>query len=138
MGDPISLASGVIALTTFAIQSTKTLYEVIDSFRNKARNVRELKDELEALENVLQSLQGILNDPEIDLSALKLPLLRCGEACQGFAEIIEKCTTRSSTNKTSFRDWFMLTYRGKTISSFRNIIGVYKSTITIALADANM
>ncbi|KIX00856.1 uncharacterized protein Z518_09921 [Rhinocladiella mackenziei CBS 650.93] len=139
MADPISLASGLLALTTFAIQSTKTLYEVIESFRNKARAVRELKEELQALENVLQSLQSTLNDDDqVDLSALKLPLLRCGEACQAFAEIIEKCTARSSRDKTSFRDWFMLTYRGKDIGSFRNVIGAYKSTIAIALADVNI
>ena len=138
MADGISLASGVVALTTFAFQSTKVLHELIESYRNKTRAVRELRDELEALEAVLKSLQGILSDPDVDLSALELPLLRCGEACGGFAKTIEKCTARSSTDKTSFRDWLLLTYRGRDIASFRNIIGAYKSTITIALADANM
>lgn len=137
MADPISLASGVLALTTFAIQSTKTLFNVVESFRNKARTVRDLKEELEALEQVLLSLQTIQNDPEIDLSTLKLPLLRCGKACEGFAELIKRCTPGLSKD-TGFRTWIMLTYRGRDIISFRNLIGVYKSTIAIALADANM
>lgn len=137
MAEAISLASGVLALTTFAIQSTKTLFDVVESFRNKARTVRELKEELEALEQVLLSLQAIQNDPEIDLSTLKLPLLRCGQACEGFAELVQRCTSGSNKDK-SFRTWMMLTYRGRDIISFRNLIGVYKSTIAIALADANM
>lgn len=138
MTDPISLASGILALTAFAIQSTKTLYDVIDSYRNKSRTVRELKEELEALDVVLQSLEGIQTDDQVQLSVLKLPLLRCGQACRNFAEIIEKSTARSSEDRASFRDWFKLTYRGKDIASFRNIIGAYKSTIAIALADVNM
>lgn len=138
MADPISLASGVLALTTFSIQSTKALYEVVVSFRNNGRSIRELKEELEALEVVLQSLQNIQSDEQIDLSVLKLPLLRCGQACRDFADIIEKCTARSNKDKASFRDWVALTYRGKDIAGFRAVIGAYKSTIVIALADMNM
>ncbi|KAK5048598.1 hypothetical protein LTR84_005689 [Exophiala bonariae] len=138
MGDPISLASGVLALTSFALQSTKVLYEVIESFRHHSRTVRELKEELESLEGVLSSLQNLPNDEQIDISALKLPLLRCGEACRGLAVVIEQCTGRSSNGQASFRDWFMLTYRGKDITGFRNVIGAYKSTIAIAIADANL
>ncbi|EXJ75896.1 uncharacterized protein A1O5_00404 [Cladophialophora psammophila CBS 110553] len=138
MAEPIGLASGVLTLTVFTLQSTKTLYEVVDSFRNNSRNIRELKQELEALEAVLSSLNNIQSDEQIDLSALKLPLLRCGQACRDFADIIEKCTARSNGDKSSFRDWVMLTYRGKDIVGFKNIIGAYKSTITIALADVNI
>src|ERR1700744_2300227 len=138
MADPLSLASGVLALTTFGIQSTKTLYDVVDSLRNNGRNIRDLKQELESLEGVLQSLQDVQSDEQVDLSALKLPLLRCGQACRDFANIIKECTARSSGGRASFRDWILLTYRGKDIAGFRNIIAAYKSTITIALADANM
>lgn len=138
MADPISLASGILALTTFTMQSTKILYEVIESYRNNSRTVRELKEELEALEAVLGSLMTLPNDEQIGLSVLKLPLLRCGEACRDLADTIEKCTTRSGGDRASFRDWFKLTYRGRDIASFRNVIAAYKSTIAIALADANM
>ena len=138
MAEAVGLASSVLALSTFTIHSTKTLFEIVQSFRNKTRTIRELKEELEALAQILQSLQNVLNDPEIDLSALKLPLFRCGQACQGLAEYIKKCTTRSNQDTTSFRDWLMLNYRGRDIGGFRNLIGAYKSTIAIALADANM
>jgi len=138
MAEAIGIGSGVVALANFALQSGQTLSGVIDSYRNRNKAVRELKKELEALETVLRSLQDTLTDPEIDLSSLKLPLLRCGEACRGFAETIDNCTARSSKDKTSFSDWLRLTYRGRNIRGFKDIIEAYKSTITIALADANM
>jgi len=138
MGDPISLASGILALTTFTLQSTKALYEIIESFRHHSRTVRELKEELESLESVLSSLQSLPAEDNVDLSALKLPLLRCGEACRDLAAVIDQCTSRSSNDRASFRDWFMLTYRGKDITGFRTVIAAYKSTIAIAIADANM
>lgn len=68
MEDPITLASGIQALTRFTIQSTKTLHDVIERFLNKSRSVRGLKQGLEALDVVLRSLQGIPSNEETDLS----------------------------------------------------------------------
>ena len=138
MGDPISLASGLLALTTFALQSSKVLYESFKSFRNNGRNVRELNEELESLGNVLVSLRELVNHAEVDLNPLKLPVLRCGKACEEFANIVRDCTVRSAENRTSLRDWLKLTYMGQDIAGFRNLIAGYKSTIAVALADANM
>lgn len=138
VGEPVGLASGVPSLASFAIQSTKRLCGVIEGFRNKPRIVRELNEELEALLSALRSLQDIRTDPQLDLSVCSLPLLRCGQACHAFAEIIEKCMTLSNKDKMSFRDWVRLTYQGEDIGSFRNMIAGYKSTFAIALADANL
>lgn len=136
--EAVGLASGALALTTFAIQSSKALYDTIESFRSQGRTIRELKQEVEALGGVLQSLRDTLDDPQIDLSALQIPLLRCGQACQEFATIIGKCSTRCTESKPSVRDWLMLTYHGRNVSGFRNLLAAYKSTITIALAGTNM
>lgn len=136
--EAIGLTSGLLALTSFAIDSSKTLFEVFESIKNQGRSVRDLKQELEALRGVLQSLNDTLADPDIDLSVLEIPLLRCGQACEEFARTISKCTSRSNDNKHSIRDWVRLTYHGKNISEFRNLIAAYKSTLAIALADANM
>ena len=139
MADPISLTSGLVALVTFALQSGLVLYKTVDSYRSHPRTVRELREELEALNAVLQSLlETVANDAEIDLPALKLPLVRCGKACKEFEEKIAKSTLRSNGPKTSFRDWAKLTYMGDGITEFRNMLAGYKSTINIALADANL
>ena len=42
MAEAIGVASGVVALATFACQSSKSLYEILDSFKSVKRTVRDL------------------------------------------------------------------------------------------------
>lgn len=136
--DPISLSSGLLTLVVFAFQSSKVLYDIVDSFQSNKKTVRGLKEELEALNEALQSLQELLTRTDVDLSALKKPLLRCGKACKDFEAVILKCTANSKGDRTSFRDWARLQYMGSDIDGFRDMLAGYKSTIIIALGDANM
>lgn len=138
MADPISIASGALALAIFAFQSSVSLYQTITSFQNKKKDIRELKEELEALGDVIQSLQQIASTDEVQFEALRLPLLRCGKACKDFEEIIVNCTKRSSESRTSFRDWAKLKYMGDDIAGFKNMLTGYKSTISIAIGDVNL
>lgn len=138
MADPISAVSGVLQLTLFACKSTTVLYQLIDSFRSNQRTVRELKEEIKALNDVLQSLQETCVSTDADFAALKLPLLRCGKACKDFEAVILRCTAHSNGPRTSFRDWAKLKYLGDDISGFKIMLAGYKSTISIALGDANM
>jgi hypothetical protein len=138
MAETIGIASGLVALASFAFQSSLSLYRVVDSFKSNKRIVRELREELEALDGVLQSLQQATVDNVIDLPALKLPLLRCGQACYEFETVIVKCTAHSGGSRTSFRDWAKLTYMGDDILGFKNMLAGYKMTINIALGDANL
>ncbi|KAF4620150.1 hypothetical protein G7Y89_g14671 [Cudoniella acicularis] len=138
MADPIGIASGLLALAVFAFQSSTQLYQLVESFQNNQRVVRELKEELEALNGVLRSLQETAASTDADLTSLKLPLLRCGNACRDFEAVILKCTAHSSGSKTSFRDWARLKYMGDDIVGFKTMLTGYKSTISIALGDANM
>lgn len=138
MADPVSVAASVVALTTFAIQSSKALYDAIDKVKNGSRNLRELKDEMSSLENVLASLSETISVSEADFTALETPLQKCGQLCQDFAIVLNKCSARSGDGKFSWRDFFNSTYKGKDILDLRSLIGAYKGTIAIALADANM
>lgn len=138
MADPISLASGLLTLVTFGIKSSSSLYQTIKDFNSHQRNVRELKEELEALGEVLRSLNQMAVDPALDFTPLKLPLLRCGNACKDFEAAIVKCAEHSNGPRTSFRDWARLKYMGDDITGFKNMLAGYKSTVTIALCDANL
>lgn len=62
MADPISIASGLLALAGFALQSSKSLYKTVESFRSSQRTMHELEDELEALDGVLRSLHTATNN----------------------------------------------------------------------------
>jgi Fungal N-terminal domain of STAND proteins len=139
MAEPIGLASGLLTLATFAFRSGITLYNTIHSFQSHPKCVRDLIEELEALSGVLSSLNETVSaTADIDLSALDLPLLRCGNACKEFEQELLKCSSRSGGSQRSFRDWAKLRYMGDDIDGFRRLLAGYKLTICIALTDANL
>jgi hypothetical protein len=139
MAEPIGITSGLLTLATFAFQSSITLFRTIQSFQSHLTRVRGLLEELEALTGVLRSLtETISSTTDLGLSALELPLRRCGNACKEFELELLKCSARSGGSRTSFRDWAKLRYMGDNIDGFRQLLAGYKSTIIIALTDANL
>ncbi len=87
----------------------------------------------------MDSLNETLNvTAEIDVSALDLPLLRCGNACKEFQEELLKCLSRSDGGRTSIHDWAKLRYMDDDIDRFRRLLAGYKLTITIALTDTSL
>ncbi|TLD07959.1 hypothetical protein PspLS_12139 [Pyricularia sp. CBS 133598] len=139
MTDPLSTASGVVALVTFALQSSVTLHRTIRRLRSQEKDARALKDELADLTSVLETLlETIEGHPNIDFGSLALPLQRCGKTCQEYGELIAKCTRHSTSSRASLRDWITQRYLQGDINDFRNMLSGYKSTINIALANANI
>jgi TolA-binding protein len=138
MGDPLSIASGVLTLSIFAFNSSVSLYQSVKSFQSNKKEIRELREELEALNNVIQSLQQFASKNKDQFKTLCLPLLRCGQACKDFEEVIVNCTKHSSGSKTSFRDWAKLQYLGSDIVGFKDMLAGYKATIGIAIGDINL
>jgi len=139
MAEPIGITSGLLTLATVAFQSSVTLFQTIQSFQSHLTRVRDLSEEIEALTHVLASLaETIQGTTDLELSALELPLQRCGNACKEFEAELIKCSARSGGTRTSFRDWAKLKYMGDNIDGFKQLVAGYKSTIIIALTDANM
>ena len=139
MAEAIGITSGLLTLATVAFQSSVALLQTIQSFRSHLTRVRGLLEEVEALTGVLQSLSETIRvATDLELSTLELPLQRCGNACKEFEEELIKCSARSSGDRTSFRDWAKLRYMGDNIDGFRQLLAGYKSTIVIALTDANL
>lgn len=139
MADPLSIASSVVALVTFALQSSVVLYSTVRSFQSQDKEVRALKDELSDLTTVLESLlDTVTNNPDLPFDALKTPLHRCGKACEEYGALIERCSKHSTEARSSIRDWITQKYLQGDIEDFRAMLAGYKSTINIALANANM
>ena len=139
MADPLSVVSGLLAVVTATIQSSKVLYQTVQSFRDHPRSVRQLKDELDALAGVLHCLEDSAGREPSILIPLRLPLERCTEACADFRKLIVRCTRHSGEEgTTSFRDWARLRYMDNDINGFTAMLAGYKATIAIALADANL
>ncbi|KAK1981129.1 hypothetical protein LZ30DRAFT_750291 [Colletotrichum cereale] len=139
MAEVVGLTSGVLTLASFAFKSTISLYNTVRSFKHHPKRVRDLIQEAKDLSDVLSLLtETVEAATDLDLSVLELPLRRCGEACEEFEHELARCTSRSGGDRTSFRDWTKLQYMGDGIDDFTGLLAGYKSTIHIALADANL
>ncbi|EGR49569.1 uncharacterized protein TRIREDRAFT_106437 [Trichoderma reesei QM6a] len=139
--DPVTITSGVFHILTGALESSKSLHETVQSFKNHERTIRELRSELESLIQVLESLRSIVASDEEGpvVSMLKNPVLRCHQICQEFNAVIIKCTRHSSGgSRTSFRDWTRIRYMGGDVRDFKDMLAGYKATIAVALGSLNM
>ena len=107
MEDPLSVSSGIIALSGFALQASKSLYRTIEGFRTSKRAARELRDEAQALSEKLEALKYAAAEYDVELlvlKLLKLPLLRCGAACKELSDRIGQCVKHPNGSKTILRD----------------------------------
>lgn len=139
MAEPIGIASGLLALATFAFQSSIALSNTVKGFKYHPKRVRDLIQELEALSDVLRLLTETVGaTTDVDLSILDIPLRRCDNICKEFQQELKKCSLRSGGDRTSFRDWAQLKYMGDDIDGFRQTLAGYKSIISIALNVVNL
>ncbi|EEY24043.1 hypothetical protein HYQ46_003107 [Verticillium longisporum] len=113
MAEIVGLSSGVLALAASALKSSAKLYETIKDIRSHPHQVRELLTELASLNLVLRKLSetGDLQ-LDVDLTALTLTLTQCRQSCDEVeAQLLDSCS-RSSPDRTSFRDWAKLKFNG--------------------------
>jgi Fungal N-terminal domain of STAND proteins len=126
--DPFSTAVSILTLVTFCVNSSTSLYRTIDGLKSRKQDVRYLKTEVENLNIVLQALEKNIEETTENFEVLRLILQQCDQACKDFEkEVLE-----------SLRAWAKLQYLGSDINNFRKLIGSYKATMTIALADSNL
>ncbi|KAJ9481090.1 hypothetical protein VN97_g12416 [Penicillium thymicola] len=138
MAEVVGTASAITSFVALALQSSIVLYQTIQSLQSRDKEIRELRHELEALQGVLLALDESIDNLDGELASLEQPLMRCKSACEEFNTLIRGCTTHSTEDHGSRRDWLKLRYMGEDISGFKNMLAGYKSTISIALAYANL
>ena len=133
-------ASNLLLIGGVALRSCVGLHDMIRGFQSQNKEARALKAEVSDLSIVLEALLDTLaNNPTLDLNYLRIPLQRCGNACQEYSKVIEKCTKHTEgTSKPSMRDWIRQKYLQGDITDFKEMLAIHKSTINIALANANL
>jgi hypothetical protein len=134
----IGISSGITTLVSLTLQSSTALYSTIKSFQSKEKIVRELRDEVQDLNEVLRTLEKSIGDVAVILEALERVLSRCCNACKEFNDLVVDYTKHSTDQRVSIRDWWKLRYLGGDIAGFKNMLAGYKATLTIALVFANM
>ncbi|OQN95280.1 hypothetical protein B0A48_18751 [Cryoendolithus antarcticus] len=139
MADPISVTSGVIALVSFGLQTSKAIYKSIESLNNHTKFVRDLNDEVKGFQNVLEELEVVISDDFVaKFTSIRLPLFSCAAACQDFNVLIRECTPNTTDSHRSMRDWTRLQFKAGDINDFRSTLSAYKSTIQIAIGGINL
>jgi hypothetical protein len=135
MADPVSNTASLLAVTTAAVQSTKSLYEAVKRFKDRNKTLRRLENELVDLTNILGSLTQLANAEQSMFILLQGPVERCSLVCREFEQSME--VFKKKTN-TGFRDWTKMEFMRGDINEFIDTIAGYKSTISVALGTITM
>jgi hypothetical protein len=130
MADPLSAFASLLAISTAAIKTIKSLCEATRRYKGRDKTLGRLQDELDQLAQILESLARIKTADESLFLLLEGPIARCTQVCQEFktsmGTFIEK-------GKAGLLDWAKMEFRRGDINEFIATIAVYKSTISVGL-----
>jgi hypothetical protein len=142
MANPLSIAAGVIAVAGATYSTGKMLYDIISGIQDAPKTFQNLKLDIEALNNTIQSLErelkedkdaGLSEAQKMNLSEIKPALEGCNGACNEFKTKLEKLTKNSKKGHTNMLDKLKLHFHDKEIAAFQARLASYKSTLSIAL-----
>lgn len=133
MAEPIGITAGLMGIASFAFQTSKAVYDLVNSIQKAPQTIRDLKSELLALDPVLNSIHQKVTSDASKFEDIRYPLYQCGMVCVHLRSLIQQCTTHSADGSRSARDWVKMQYKGKTIDRYKGQLASYKATITIVL-----
>jgi hypothetical protein len=144
--DPMSITVGVISLVAVALHSTRRIIEFIDGIQGAPQAVKALSRDLNALEQVLQTLNDVVSHPDFqsntrrpNLAALlQDPLNNCALALEDISLAIRPYTTPSGDSRKSKWRGFTWSFREKEIVTLQRMLMSYKSSLNMAVAVANL
>jgi hypothetical protein len=140
MAEAIGAASSILALTIFAYNTSKSLYEAVSSFRSQRRTIQDVQTDLGSLVAVLglirEQAQGSEDDTKFE--PLRQPVQCCTTTCQDMQEMLNECTKHAKDGRDSIRDWLNMQYHEKSFQDMKQRLASYKSTLSIAFASINM
>ena len=136
----IGAAASILALTIFAYDASKTLYEAVSSFKSQRKTINDVQTDLGSLVTILDlvRVQAQRSEDDIKFEPLRQPIKCCTTTCQDMQEMLDACTKHAKDGRESIRDWLNMQYRGKTFQDTKERLASYKSTLSIAFASVNM
>jgi hypothetical protein len=145
--EALGLTASVISIATLAYDSSKRLYDIITGIQQAPKTLSDLRADLTAVQQLLQSLTSTLegtNDTALSdglrtfLQDLNPSIEACKTACDEFAARLTKITSHSREGNLSLIDKVQLQLKEKDITIFKYRLGSHKSTINVALVLANL
>ena len=119
MGDPLSVAASLLAITTATIQSAKSLYETVKRYKARDKTLQRLEDELSHLTKILDSLTKVTAADQSMLDLLRGPVERCGQVCRDFEQSMKSFERKP---RTGIRDWAKMEFKRGDINEFIDIL----------------
>ena len=135
MADPLSLAASLLAVTTAALQSVKTLYDTVQRLKGRDKTLGRLQVLLGDLTKILDSLSEVINTEQSMFTLLEGPIKRCSKVCDEFEKSMQRFKGKS---KASFLDWTKMEFMRGDINEFIDVIAEYKSTISVCIGIVTM
>ena len=145
--DPLSVTASVIGITTFAWDSCKAAYELIDGLVNAPKVVAHSKNLLSETQGTLNGLKNAITSgsaPSAILDSI-LQEIRLGVAlesaravCDEFSETIRRFTNHSTDLRLSKCDRLTITFRESTINRLNQQLGECQRTISLTLVSINL
>jgi hypothetical protein len=146
MTDPLSVTAGVVGITAFALQSVQQLTAFIESIRDAPEIITGIKEDLKAVESVLNSLGRVLQNKDLPAQALesldqnaniKVAVENCSKECARFRAALAHWMRHSTETKTFWWDRVRAGYFGeKSTEAFLRRLGASKATVSVALSSA--
>ena len=109
MSDPLTISASVVGVVVPALHGTRLLLDDINKIIDAPKAIGDLRDDIDALNATLESLQAVEEAPwEIlsdDIAAQSQKTVStCWRACEAFRSDLQRWTKRSRDGKLSLRD----------------------------------
>lgn len=140
--EPLSVTASVIAVATLAAQSTKVVYQAIDSLVEAPQAIAHSKTLLAGTQTALDSLTGTLTttqDPQARLGSvlqaleLEQTLRSTQQLCEKFGATIAQYTSHSTDGRFSSRDRISVGFHKSQIDQFNQQVGDCQKTLSLVV-----
>lgn len=140
MADPLSITTAILGITATVFKSGKTLHDLISSYKELPRNIRDLRDDLKSLCDVLTRVQTYAEHHASDsrIESLRGPLQSSLTICSDLNESWNECMKTSKTGEHSFRAWMRMKWRDKTFNDMKNRLESYRSVLSLSFASISL
>lgn len=143
MAEAVGLAASIIGIVQLTWDSCKTLNDTIKRYQNAPAKLRNLLNDLDTLQQLLQSLKSHL-EPSVSagqpnaLEALKPAIQGCQQLCDEFTGLISELTSHSRVNYIGKRDRIRFHFNDTEIMLLKERLLQHKLSFDIALNVASL
>lgn len=138
---PLSIAAGVLAVVTAAIQSTEYLINTINGIKDAPEVISNINEDLNALHIALKQLSGAIQNSQskiVGSEGIRKALETCSRACDSFARLLSKWTEDTAGDKISLWTRIKVHFGEDRIAGFREQLRDTKLTLIVSLGTATV